>query len=88
MAGVGLVSFGVDLSLDDKLVVIEIAAVSRYAEVIAHILRAQTLLAGHQGLVQLLTVAGTDDLGTGVAEELLYGFREHSYSRRVGLLDE
>ena len=88
MAGVGLVRLGGDLSLDDEFVIVEVAAVCRYAEVFAHVLGAEALLTGHQGLVQLLAVTRADDLGTGIAEEFLHRLRQHADGGGVRLLDK
>ena len=88
MAGVGLVGHGVDLAFDHELVVVQVAVVGSDAEVVAHILAAQTLLAGHQGLEQLLAVAGTDDVGAGVAEELLNSLGQVADGGSIGLLNE
>ena len=88
MAGVGLVGHGVDLALDHKLVVVQVAVVGSDTEVVAHILAAQTLLAGHQSLEQLLAVTSADDVGAGVAEELLNSLGQVADGRSVGLLNE
>ena len=77
-----------DLALDHELVVVQVAVVGGDAEVVAHILAAQTLLAGHQSLEQLLAVAGTDDVGAGVAEELLNSLGQIADGGSVGLLNE
>lgn len=39
-----------DLTLDDELVVVQVAVIGGHAVVTAHVLTAQALLAGHQGL--------------------------------------
>ena len=88
MAGVGLVGHGMDLALDHELVVVQVAVVGSNAEVVPHILAAQTFLAGHQGLKQLLAVAGTDDVGAGVAEELLNSLGQIADGGSIGLLNE
>ena len=88
MAGVGLVGHGVHLALDHKLVVVQVAVVGGDPEVFAHILAAQALLAGHQRLVQLFAVAGADDVGAGVAEQLLHGLGQIANGGGVRLLDE
>ena len=86
--GVGLIGHGMDLALDHELVVVQVAVVGSNAEVVPHILAAQTLLAGHQGLEQLLAVAGTDDVGAGVAEELLDSLGQVADGGSIGLLNE
>ena len=88
MAGVGLVGHGMDLALDHELVVVQVAVVGSDTEVVAHILAAQTLLAGHQSLEQLLAVASTDDVGAGVAEELLNSLGQIADGGSIGLLNE
>ena len=77
-----------DLALDHELVVVQVAVVGGDAEVVAHVLAAQTLLASHQGLEQLLAVAGADDVGAGVAEELLNSLGQVADGGSVGLLNE
>ena len=77
-----------DLALDHELVVVQIAVVGSDTEVVAHILAAQTLLTGHQSLEQLLAVAGADDVGAGVAEELLNSLGQVADGGSVGLLNE
>ena len=77
-----------DLALDHEFVVVQVAIVRSDAEVVAHILAAQTLLTGHQSLEQLLAVAGADDVGAGVAEELLNSLGQVADGGSVGLLDE
>ena len=76
------------LTLYHELVVVQVAVVGSDTEVVAHILAAQTLLAGHQGFKQLLAVAGADDVGAGVAEELLNSLGQVANGGSVGLLDE
>ena len=88
VAGVGLVSHGVHLALDHKLVVVQIAVVGGDPEVFAHILAAQAFLTGHQRLEQLFAVAGADDVGAGVAEQLLHGLGQIANGGGVRLLDE
>ena len=88
VARVGVVGHRVDLTLDDELVVVEVAVVGGHAVVTAHVLTAQALLAGHQGLEQLLAVAGADDVRAGVAEQLLHGLGQVADGGGVGLLDE
>ena len=88
MAGVGFVGHGMDLAFDHELVVVQVAVVGSNAEVVPHILAAQTLLAGHQGLEQLLAVTGADDVGAGVAEELLDSLGQIADGGSVGLLNE
>ena len=88
IAGVGLVGHGVDLSFDDKLVVVQVPVVGGDAEVFAHVLAAQTFLPGHQSFKELFAVAGADDVGAGVAEKLLDGLGQIPDCGSVGLLDE
>ena len=88
MAGVGFVGHGMDLALDHKLVVVQVTVIRSNTEVVAHILAAQTLLAGHQGLKQLLAVAGADDVGAGVAEQLLNSLGQIADGGSIGLLNE
>ena len=77
-----------DLALDHEFVVVQVAVVGSDTEVVAHILAAQTLLTGHQSLKQLLAVAGADDVGAGVAEELLNSLGQVADGGSVGLLNE
>ena len=76
MAGVALIRHGVDLSLDHVLVIIQVAVVRRHAVVVAHVLAAQALLAGHERLVELLAVARADDVRAGIAKQPLHGLRQ------------
>ena len=88
VGGVGLVGLGLNLAVDDELVVVQVARVAGDAVVAAHVLGAQSLLAGHEGLEELLAVAGADDLGAPAAEDLLHGLGEVADGRRRRLLDE
>lgn len=88
VGGVGLVGLGLHLAVDDELVVVEVARVAGHAVVAAHVLGPQALLAGHEGLEELLAVAGADDLGAHAAEDLLHGLGEVADGRRRRLLDE
>ena len=88
MAGVALVRHGVHLSLDHILVVVKVAVVRRHAVVVAHVLAAQPLLAGHEGFVELLAVARADDVRARVAEQLLHRLRQVADGGCVRLLDE
>lgn len=72
MAGVCLVCLCLNLTVDDKLVVVEVAGVSVNTEVVAHVLCAQALLARHERLVQLLAVARADDADARATEYLLH----------------
>ena len=53
-----------------------------------HVLAAQTLLTGHQGLEQLLAVTGADDVRAGIAEQLLDSLSQIADSGSIRLLDE
>ena len=88
MAGVALVRHRVNPSLDHVLVVVQVAVVRRHAVVVAHVLAAQPLLAGHEGLVELLTVSRADDVRAGIAKQPLHGLRQIADGRSVRLLDE
>ena len=88
MAGVGLVSHGMDLALDHELIIVQVAVVGGDTEVVAHILAAQTLLTGHQGLEQLLAVTGADDVRTGITKQLLNSLGQVADGGSVGLLNE
>ena len=76
------------LAVDDKLVVVQVTVIRSNAEIVPHILAAQTLLTGHQGLEQLLTVTGADDVRAGVAKELLDSLCQIADGRGISLLDE
>ena len=76
------------LALDHELVVVQVTVVSGNTEVVTHILAAQTLLTGHQGLEQLLAVTGADDVRTGIAEQLLDGLCQIADGGSIRLLDE
>ena len=88
VGGVGLVCLGLDLAVDDELVVVEVARVAGDAVVAAHVLGPQALLAGHEGLEELLAVAGADHLGAHAAEDLLDGLGEVADRGGRRLLDE
>ena len=88
MAGVALVRHGVHLPFDHVLVVVQVAVVRRHAVVVAHVLAAQALLAGHEGLVELLAVARADDVRARVAKQFLHRLRQVADGRGVRLLDE
>ena len=88
MAGVALVRHGVHLPLDHILVVVQVAVVRRHAVIIAHVLAAQALLAGHEGFVELLPVACADDVRARIAEQLLHRLGQIANGRGVRLLDE
>ena len=59
-----------------------------HAEVLAHVLGPQAFFARHQGLVELLAVARSDDLYTRVTKETLHCLCEVANGRGRGLLDE
>ena len=88
MAGVGLVRHGLDLALHHELVVVQVTVVRGHPEVVAHVLAAQALLPGHEGLEELLPVAGADDLCAGVPEELLHRLGQVADGGGVRFLDE
>ena len=88
MAGVGLVRHGMYFALDHKLVIVQVTVIRSNAEVVPHILAAQTLLTGHQGLEQLLAVTSADDVRTGIAEQLLDGLCQIADGGSIRLLDE
>lgn len=88
VGGVGLVCLGLNLAVHDELVVVQVARVAGHAVVAAHVLGAQSLLAGHEGLVELLAVAGADHLGAHAAEDLLDGLGEVADGGGGRLLDE
>ena len=88
VARVGLVGLGLHLAVDDELVVVQVARVAGHAVVAAHVLGPQTLLAGHEGLEQLLAVAGADHLGAHATEDLLDRLGEVADGGRRRLLDE
>lgn len=88
VARVGLVSLGLNIAVHDELVVVQVARVAGHAVVAAHVLGAQSLLAGHEGLEELLAVAGADHLGAHAAEDLLDGLGEVADRGGRRLLDE
>lgn len=88
MARVALIRLGLHLALDEILIVVEVAVVGGDAEIVAHVLAAQPLLAGHQGLIELLPVTCADDVRARVAEELLYALRQVTDGAGIGFLDE
>ena len=88
MAGIGFIRHSLNLSFHKVLVIVQIPVVRRHAEVLPHILTAQALLPGHQGLVELLAMPGADDICPGIPKELLYRLGQVSDGGGVRLLDE
>ena len=88
MAGVALVRHGVHLPFDHVLVVVQVAVVRRHAVVVAHVLAAQALLAGHERLIELLAVARADDVRACIAEQLLHRLSQIANGGGICLLDE
>ena len=88
VGGVGLVGLGLHLAVHDELVVVQVARVAGHAVVAAHVLGAQALLAGHQGLEQLLTMTGADDVRTGITKQLLDCLCQIADGGSIRLLDE
>lgn len=88
MTRISVIRLGVNLALNEKLVVVQVTRVAGHAVVAAHVLGPQALLAGHEGLVELLAVAGADHLGAHAAEDLLHGLGEVADRGRGRLLDE
>ena len=76
------------LALDHELIVVQVTIIRSNTEVVTHILTAQTLLTGHQGLEQLLAVTSADDVRTGIAEQLLNSLGQIADGRGIRLLDE
>ena len=71
--GIGLVSLGLHIALNEEAIIVEVTRVAGDAIVVAHVLSTQTLLASHERLVKLLAMAGTDDLSAHVPKDLLNG---------------
>ena len=88
VGGVGLVRLGPHVALDEEAVVVEVTRVAGHAVVVAHVVCAQALLAGHERLVELLAVAGADHLGAHMSEDLLDRLGQVSDGGGRGLLDE
>ena len=88
VAGVSLIGHGMYLTLDHELVVVQVAVIRCNAEIVTHVLAAQALLTGHQGLIELLAVTSSDDVGAGIAEELLDSLSQIADGRGIRLLDE
>lgn len=88
MTCISVIRLGVNLALNEKLVVVQVTRVAGHAVVAAHVLGPQTLFAGHEGLEQLLTVAGADYLGAHAAEDILHGLGEVADRGGRRLLDE
>lgn len=88
MGGVGLVSLGLHITLDEEAVIVEVARVASDAIVVAHVLGAQALLACHKSLVELLAMAGADDLGAHVTKDLLNSLGKITDGRSRSLLHE
>ena len=72
MAGVAFICHGVHLALHHELVVVQVTVVGSDTEILPHVLTAETFLTGHESFIQLLAVAGADDVRARVAEELLH----------------
>ena len=86
--GIGLVRLGPHVALDEEAVIVKVARVAGNAIVVAHVLGAQALLAGHECLIELLAVAGADNLGSHMSEDLLDRLGQVSDRGSRGLLDE
>ena len=76
------------LALDYKLVVVQVTVVRCHTIIIAHVLAAQTLFLSHKRFVELLAVAGADDVRAGIAEELLHRLRQIADGGGIRLLNE
>lgn len=88
MAGIALIRHGMYLPLDHKLIIVQIAVIRRHAIIAAHILAAQALFAGHEGLIELLAMARADDIRSRIAEQPLYSLRQIADGGSIRLLDE
>src|SRR5699024_4891697 len=88
VAGVRFISHSMYLALNHKLVIVQVTGIGGYAEVVTHILTAQTLFAGHQSLEQLLAVTSADDVRASIAKQLLDGLGQIADGRGISLLDE
>ena len=95
MAVVVLDARDVLAAFPEELVVVQVARVAGNAVVVAHVYRTGHLLPGHQSLVELLAVTGTDDPDFGLAVSgvdfrvyLLQGLRKGGKSGRGSLLYE
>lgn len=86
--GVGLVSLGLHIALNEEAIIVKVARIAGDAIVAAHVLGTQALLASHERLVELLTVAGADDLGTHVTKDLLDGLGKIADGGSRSLLHE
>ena len=88
VARVGLVGLGLYFAINHELIVVEVAGIARNAIVVAHVLGAQALLAGHERLEELLAMAGADHLRAHAAENFLNRLGEVADGRRGCLLNE
>ena len=88
MACVGFICHGVYLSLDYEFVIVQIAAICCYAEVVTHIFTAQAFFASHQCFIKLFAVACTDDVGAGIAKQFLHCLSQVANGRCICLLDK
>lgn len=88
VAGVALVGHGMYLALYYELVIVQVPVIGRDPEIIAHVFAADPLLTGHQGLVQLFSVAGTYNVGACVSKELLHCLSQNADSGGRRLLNE
>ena len=88
MAGISLIPFCLDLAFDIELVVIQAAPVRSDPEIVAHVCCTQSLFTGHQSLIELLPVSGTDDLFLRLPENFHHAVRQIADSTGVRLLNE
>ena len=75
-------------TLDNKLIIVQIAVISSHTEIMSHILAAQTLFTSHQCLEQLLTVASTDNICTCITKQLLNSLCQITNGRSIRLLNK
>ena len=88
MRGVAVFSLRLDLALYKKLVVIKVAVIGGYAEIITHIFSAQTFLSGHKRFIKLFAVASADYIGSRIAEEPLHSLSQITDRGSVSLLNK
>ena len=88
MRGIALLSLGHDLSFHEVLVIVQVPVIRCHTEILPHIFGTEPLFPRHQRLIQLLAMAGSDDIGTGIAKELLHSLRQVTDGGSIRLLDK
>ena len=88
MRCISFVSLGVYCTLNVELIIVQTTRIRSNAIVMAHVNASQHFLTGYKRLVELLAMAGTDDLLLGFPEDFHHAVSKIANGARVSLLDE